>query len=314
MALVVAPERKQVADRSRYLELALNRERQARSDAEKELRSRNHRLEQENAELRALLEDEKVQVQVKEAAINEANEATDSARRAKSSFLSIISHELRTPLNAIIGYSELLSDDAKESGQEHLLSDLQTIHGAGRHLLELINDALYLSKIDVGNVDLTWLETDLNVIVNDLEQAVFPLMERNGNKLSLKVSADLGVFYTDPVRLKKILQTLLANAAKFTHSGEVNLSVGRAMLKGQHIIEFKVQDSGIGMSEAELARVFIEFEQADTSFSRRFQGAGLGLTVAKRLCCLMDGDITVSSVKGEGSIFTAYLPCGSVQK
>jgi PAS domain S-box-containing protein len=243
-----------------------------------------------------------------EEELREAKEAAEAANRAKSTFLANMSHELRTPLNAIIGYSEMLQEEAADEGQEALIPDLRKIHAAGRHLLELINDILDLSKIEAGKMDL-YLETfAVAEMIREVETVVLPMMARNQNQLSVTCAPDTGAMHADLTKVRQSLLNLLSNASKFTHEGTVTLTVQRESAGEPEWLVFAVRDTGIGMSEEQLGKLFQEFTQADASTTRMYGGTGLGLALSRRLCRMMGGDITVQSTLGEGSIFTILLP------
>jgi len=234
--------------------------------------------------------------------------AAEEASRTKSSFLANMSHELRTPLNAIIGLTELLCDNAARFGTEKALEPLRRVLRAGRHLLNLINDILDLSKIEAGKMDLTLETVAIQPVVEEVLGTARPLAEQNNNALELDCPEGIGSVHADNMRLRQILLNLLSNACKFTKSGTVRLRVGLAEEAGQHWVDFAVSDTGIGMTEEQLGRLFQEFTQADASTTRQFGGTGLGLAISRRLCRLMGGDITVTSAPGEGSTFTVRLP------
>ena len=243
--------------------------------------------------------------------IHQAREEAEAASRTKSAFLANMSHELRTPLNAIIGYSEILREDAEDRGDEASVDDLSKIEAAGKHLLGLINDILDLSKIEAGRMDLHFEDVDLQKLTAEVSALVAPLMSRNGNRLKIEVPADIGVMRTDLVKLKQSLINLLSNAAKFTKDGTVSLALAcRCGADGQRIFTFAVKDSGIGMTEEQIGRLFQAFTQADTTTTRNFGGTGLGLTITKHFCTMLGGDIAVTSRPGEGSVFTITLPDG----
>jgi adenylate cyclase len=239
-----------------------------------------------------------------EAARDEAMEAS----RTKSSFLANMSHELRTPLNAIIGLTELLCDNAARFGTEKALEPLRRVLRAGRHLLSLINDILDLSKIEAGKMDLTVESVAIRPIIDEVSGIARPLSEQNKNTLEVDCADGIHSVHADNMRLRQILLNLLSNACKFTKAGTVRLRVTRPREAGREWIDFAVSDSGIGMTEEQLGRLFQEFTQADASTTRQFGGTGLGLAISRRLCRLMGGDITVTSVPGSGSTFTVRLP------
>jgi signal transduction histidine kinase/CheY-like chemotaxis protein len=247
-------------------------------------------------------------VQRLEIARDEAMEAS----RTKSSFLANMSHELRTPLNAIIGLTELLCDNAARFGTEKALEPLRRVLRAGRHLLHLINDILDLSKIEAGKMDLTLERLVIQPVVEEVLGTARPFAEQNKNALELDCPDAIGSVYADSMRLRQILLNLLSNACKFTNGGTVQLSVARADEPGQHWVDFAVSDTGIGMTEEQVGRLFQEFTQADASTTRQYGGTGLGLAISRRLCRIMGGDVTVVSEPGKGSTFTVRLPAQAV--
>jgi signal transduction histidine kinase/DNA-binding response OmpR family regulator len=230
------------------------------------------------------------------------------ANHAKSAFLANMSHELRTPMNAIIGYSELLIEDAEEAGDDALLADLNRIRSAGKHLLALINDVLDLSKIEAGKMTLFIEPTDLPNLIRDVVDTVQPLVEKNHNTLEVTLDDDLTEIQTDGTRLRQALYNLLSNACKFTEKGTVSLRCEVARSGDGDRLRIAVADTGIGMTEEQMGRVFDEFTQADSSTQRRFGGTGLGLPISRRFCQLMGGDISVESEAEVGSTFTIDLP------
>jgi signal transduction histidine kinase len=231
--------------------------------------------------------------------------AVEEATRHKSQFLANMSHELRTPLNAIIGYSEMLQEEAEDTGDEMYLPDLQRINAAGRHLLGLINDILDLSKIEAGRMDLFVEIFEVGRLVQDVEAIVQPLMVKNGNTLVVGCPEDMGTMQADLTKVRQALFNLLSNAAKFTDHGTIGLTVQREQ---DDWITFAVNDTGIGMTEEQLGRLFEAFSQAEASTRSQYGGTGLGLAISRHFCRLMGGDLTVSSVYGRGSTFTMRLP------
>jgi signal transduction histidine kinase len=289
-------------------------------------------------------------------------QALQEASRHKSQFLANMSHELRTPLNAIIGYSEMLQEEAEDTGDEAYLPDLQRINVAGKHLLGLINDILDLSKIEAGRMDLDLTTFEVGRMVRDVEAIVQPLVEKNGNTLLVTCPDDLGMMHADQTKVRQTLFNLLSNAAKFTEHGTIELRVARsapveqtaaegrgrlglgpdgidtwksapteppAVGAGfQHLIPsgptpdllsplaprpsplvtFAVSDTGIGMTEEQLGRLFEAFSQAEASTRSKYGGTGLGLAISRHFCRMMGGDLTVESAHGQGSTFTVRLP------
>jgi PAS domain S-box-containing protein len=237
-----------------------------------------------------------------------AKEAAEGANRAKSTFLANMSHELRTPLNAIIGYSEMLAEEARDSGNDEYVPDLEKIQRAGSHLLGLINTVLDLSKIEAGKMDL-YLETfDLASMLGDVTATIQPLIQQKGNRLVIQTSDDLGDMHADVTKVRQTLFNLLSNASKFTENGTITLTVNREAVGETPWISFAVSDTGIGMSAEQLGKLFQAFTQADVSTTRKYGGTGLGLVITRRFCQMMGGDIAVESTEGEGTTFTMRLP------
>ena len=242
------------------------------------------------------------------AALQKARDAALGASRAKSQFLANMSHELRTPLNAIIGYSEMLAEEVTDLGESAFVPDLHKIKTAGQHLLSLIDDVLDISKIEAGKMEL-YLETfDVREMVDAVVSTMEPLISDRGNRFAVVADAGLGMMRADLTKVRQTLLNLLGNANKFTERGVVTLRIAAESHEGRDFVVFEVQDSGIGMTGAQRARLFQPFTQADASTTRRFGGTGLGLAISHRFCEMMGGAIEVHSALGKGSQFTARLP------
>ena len=240
--------------------------------------------------------------------LTRARHAAEEANSAKSQFLANMSHELRTPLNAIIGYSEMLAEEVAEIGHDELAPDLEKIRSAGRHLLALINDILDLSKVEAGKTELFLEEFDVARMVGDVATTVRPLVEKNANRLVLRMEQP-GAMRADLTKVRQMLLNLLSNACKFTQGGTITLAVERAAAApASDTIGFHITDSGIGMTPEQMGKLFEAFAQAETSTTRKYGGTGLGLAISRKFARMMGGDITVTSEPEHGSTFTIRLP------
>ena len=263
------------------------------------------------AELRDSLGEELVAAEIRQHELNQARQRADAANHAKSSFLASMSHELRTPLNAIIGYAEFLVEERDDIDEEESADVISKIASAGRHLLGLINDILDLSKIEAGKMELFVEQLEVAAIIDEVTATLRPLAETQKNQLTIEVDPHLGTIHSDSTKLRQILLNLLSNACKFTESGEIILRAQRLKREQDNTasIVIEVEDSGIGIAEDRLARLFQPFVQADVTTSSRYGGTGLGLAITKRICQLMGGTISATSTLGHGSTFRVELPC-----
>ena len=244
-----------------------------------------------------------------EEAVERARQAAEAANRAKSQFIANMSHELRTPLSAVIGYSEMLGEELEDIGQAALLPDLRKIEAAARHLLSLINDVLDISKIEAGRMTASAETFSVADLLRDVQDSTGSLVEKKGNRFVLDTgAADLGAMHQDQTKIRQCLLNLIGNAAKFTEAGTITLSIRRHQEEGADWLSFAVADTGIGMSEVQIGRLFERFVQADDSTTRQFGGTGLGLAITRAFCRTMGGDIGVTSIPGAGSTFTLRLP------
>jgi len=237
-----------------------------------------------------------------------AKDAAEEANRAKSAFLANMSHELRTPLNAVIGYSEMLQEIAEDRGEHDLLPDLAKIRWAGKHLLGLINDVLDISKIEAGKVELSIESLDALPLIDSAASTFRPLVEKNGNRLEVSCDGSLGALLGDQTRVRQVLFNLLSNACKFTENGLIRLAARRLRSRGSEWVEFKVSDTGIGMTPDQMSRLYRPFMQADASTTRKYGGTGLGLAISREFCQMMGGSLSAQSELGEGSTFIVRLP------
>lgn len=239
--------------------------------------------------------------------IEKNNRTIEAANKAKSDFLTNMSHELRTPLNAIIGYSELVKEELEEKGESTSSKDLETINRAGLHLLSLINGILDLSKIEADKMD-TYIESfNIKDLINEVSVQIKPLIDKNNNTLVIEYDININHLSTDKTKLKQILFNLLSNSAKFTDNGTITLHI---YIKNSQddVINFSVTDTGIGMTEQQLSKIFKNFSQADSSIVSKFGGTGLGLLISKQFCDLINGTIQVKSILGIGTTFTIQIP------
>src|SRR5262245_33125711 len=219
-----------------------------------------------------------------------------------------MSHELRTPLNAIIGVTEMLLEDARDFKRDDEIEPLGRVVRAARHLLALINDVLDLSKIEAGRMELQLETFPLAPLLEDVVKTIEPMAGKNGNRLVIDCPADIGSLHADQIRVRQVLLNLASNDNQFTENGTVTIAVRQRQRDGRDSIEIAVTDTGIGMTEEQVGRLFQEFSQADSSTTRKYGGTGLGLAISRHFCRLMGGDITVTSTPGAGSTFTIHLP------
>lgn len=264
------------------------------------LRLRTKALRARARELEALVE----------ARTHELVAARDQAlagSRTKDAFLTNVSHELRTPLNAILGYAELLREELPGRADD-LMDDVGRIQTAAQMQLGLVNEILDLSKVEAGRIELHLTTFGVDELVSTVIDTIRPQATRNGNKVVVTGSPGAGEIRADRTRLLQVLLNLLSNASKFTKDGVITLAVTRLKGAAGEEVVFRVTDTGIGMTEVQMERLFQPFLQADASTSATYGGTGLGLVIAKRFCELMGGDLGVESEAGKGSRFTAWIP------
>ncbi|MFC5403355.1 MHYT domain-containing protein [Cohnella soli] len=259
-----------------------------------------------NKELLQLNENLERLVEERTAELAKAHDEAIQANMIKSQFLANMSHELRTPLNAIIGYSEMLIEDAEDMDEPTFVTDLGKIASSGQNLLAIINDILDISKIEAGKMDVYLEPCRVNDVVQDVLTMVKPLVTNNNNTLDTRLTD--GEIKTDVTKLRQILLNLLSNANKFSQQGTIVFEAHPETREGKAGFVFVVQDTGIGMTEEQVGRLFQPFTQADSSTTRKYGGTGLGLAISQRFCKLLGGDIRVESVLGKGSTFNCWLP------
>jgi PAS domain S-box-containing protein len=240
----------------------------------------------------------------------QARQAADAANRAKSNFLANMSHELRTPLNAIIGFSELLEDQTFGDLNDRQKRYVTNVASSGRHLLQLVNDILDLAKIESGRVLVEVEPIDLTALLHDMHRGMEPLAAAKRQRFVIDLPDDLPCLTADRAKVKQVLYNLLSNAIKFTREGgQVRLHATPVRSEdGAEQLQVAVSDTGIGIAPEDLHRIFLEFEQVDSSYVRQQEGTGLGLALTRRLVEAHGGRIWVDSIQDQGSTFTFVLP------
>lgn len=250
-----------------------------------------------------------------EKEINKINHDLAQARddalessKLKSQFLANMSHELRTPLNAVIGYSEMIEEEAEELQHAQISSDADKINRAGKHLLSLINDILDLSKIEAGKMDVYIEAFSLEDMLQDVIITSQPMLNKNNNEFEYVNGNHIGVIESDQIKVRQILFNLVSNASKFTQDGTVKLYSELSNRDGTTYLELRVADSGIGMNEEQLDKLYSAFTQADASTTRQYGGTGLGMAITRHFVELLNGSIEVTSELDVGTEFMVSLP------
>ncbi len=241
--------------------------------------------------------------------IKSAQEAIVLASRTKDDFLAKMSHELRTPLNAVIGYSDLLTDIYLEEGEtSEKLEFVTRIKASGNDMLSMVNELLELHKLKASKVNLDIGMVNLTEFLQTLHASIASQVSKKNNVFKIDNQFESSNIETDALKLRQILFSLIQNANTYTESGQINLTIHSKTTKNRKCIEFEVQDTGIGIEADALERIFQPFEQADNSPTRKYNGAGLGLTISQELIHLLGGRIDVTSSPGAGSSFKVRLP------
>jgi HAMP domain-containing protein/signal transduction histidine kinase/CheY-like chemotaxis protein len=297
--------------------------------SEELLRSKQEELQTTNMELEdkaQLLSKQNQQVEAKNREVEQAKIALEEkaeqlalTSKYKSEFLANMSHELRTPLNSLLILSKMLSENSQGNLTDKQVEFARNIHDAGSDLLGLINDILDLSKIESGTVTLDISETSFAGLRDQVDRTFSQLAQDKRLDFRIDVDADLPrSMYTDEKRLQQVIKNLLSNAFKFTHEGSVRLRVARAaggwnpgndrLNKAGQVLAFEVHDTGIGIPDEKQRIIFEAFQQADGTTSRKYGGTGLGLSISREIAGMLGGELKVSSVPGQGSVFTLFVP------
>ncbi|MDR3187235.1 MAG: PAS domain-containing sensor histidine kinase [Holosporaceae bacterium] len=289
-------------DDERYVVLAIldiNR----RKEIEKKLANNAELLEKQVLERTVDLETKAKELEESNALLEKAQKTANEANEAKSKFLTNVSSELKTPINAIIGYGEILQEEALDRKDTVSADDLRKIIGSAKHLLSLVDEILDLSKIEAGKIQLFFENADVHGIIKDVEGVTMPLITKNNNSLFLEYPKNIGVMYTDALKLRQCLLNLLSNAAKFTEFGKITLRASAVVKQGVDHIEFSIIDTGTGIDPDRISSIFDPFHGGNKK-----SGAGLGLSITKKYVELLGGTILAESESGVGSKFTMRIP------
>jgi len=240
--------------------------------------------------------------------LRKATLAAERAGKAKSEFLAKMSHELRTPLNAVIGYSQMLLEEAEDTGDDEDVPDIERILAAGAHLLRLVNNVLDLSKIEAGHMELFLQDFSLEVVVQAAIEEVRREIGKNRNSLSVDIAGDIPAIHGDQAKTQNALSNLIQNAAKFTLDGSISIVCRKVPDTADDCFEIVVTDTGIGIEPRCLPHIFERFAVVNEETATKYGGTGIGLALTRELCRLMGGTVDAASEPGRGSTFTLTLP------
>ena len=296
-----------IADVANYHLRLIRKHLEELNHAQEAMRETNEMLEQSVGERTAELTEE---IESRIGIENQLRIAVEEAHKnaeSRSRFMANMSHELRTPLNAIIGYSEFTKLQAGKLKPDELAERLDHIHGAGSHLLSLVNSILDLSRMDAGRMPVSAERFAFNEMVVEIANHLEPIVTRNGNKLVQELDPTTPAVFTDRMKARQILINLIGNAAKFTEGGEITIRTQVDRMTPDKLL-VEVQDTGIGIENEAIEKIFESFTQADASLARRYQGSGLGLAIVSATCKLLGWEIYVTSKVGRGSSFYLEIP------
>ncbi len=256
--------------------------------------------------------DDVTELESNKAELAKARDAAESANRAKSDFLANMSHEIRTPMNAILGFTEVLKRGWGKNERE-ARKHLETIHSSGKHLIELINDILDLSKVEAGRMEVERIDCEPHKVIREVVKVFNARAREKGITIAFEAAGPLPErIQSDPGRLRQIVTNLAGNALKFTERGGVRVVARMAGTRSAPQFAIDVIDTGVGIPDDKIGKLFQAFVQADTSVTRKFGGTGLGLVLSRNFARALGGDITVTSVAGKGSTFTAVVDAGPI--